>query len=552
MPVSTQLEPTAHAERHYAVTEIAEMWNLSTDKIRDLFAGEPGVLVIGERNSRHKRRYVTLRIPQSVVQRVHARLALKLASRQEIHLMLTAYRRHRKSCRRRDEGRSYRNCMCPIWVDGTLGGVEIRESLKVRDWQRAQGMIREWEAEDRRISQPAQMSTEGAWKEFLADLEARKLHESTVRKYKLLRRQMEAFAQGRGLCFLAGFDLSSVGQFRSEWKDGPRSSAKKLERLRAFFRFAQKRKWIPENPALDLKAPKITLCPTLPFSREEMVRILAAVDLYKEEMPSHGVENGRRMRGLVLLLRYSGMRIGDAVNLSADRIEGNRLFLYTQKTGVPVNTILPEFVLSALEATPKVTKKYFFWSGIGKLESIVRSWQTRLRKLFTLANVPGGHPHRFRDTFAVELLLAGVPIERVAILLGHQSVRITEKHYAPWVRSRQEQLEADLVKAWRRDPLVILQNGVHQRYTEGRSATTRSVSIRKTGARGGSRTHMRKNPRRILSPQRLPFRHPGIGSLQNITYPPPFLVPFHPSRAIFFLLTSLPFRTLPFQRASVN
>jgi hypothetical protein len=36
-----------------------------------------------------------------------------------------------------------------------------------------------------------------------------------------------------------------------------------------------------------------------------------------------------------------------------------------------------------------------------------------------------------------------------------------------------------------------------------------SNSVGKTGARGGSRTHMRKNPRRILSPQRLPFRHPG-------------------------------------------
>jgi integrase/recombinase XerD len=80
-----------------------------------------------------------------------------------------------------------------------------------------------------------------------------------------------------------------------------------------------------------------------------------------------------------------------------------------------------------LEATPKVTEKLFFWSGRGKLESIVRSWQTRLRKLFKLANVPNGHAHRFRDTFAVELLLAGVPIERVSILLGHQSVRITEK-----------------------------------------------------------------------------------------------------------------------------
>ena len=61
--------------------------------------------------------------------------------------MLTAYRRHLKNCRRRDEGRSYRNCRCPIWVDGILGGAEIRESLKVRDWQQAQEMIREWEIE---------------------------------------------------------------------------------------------------------------------------------------------------------------------------------------------------------------------------------------------------------------------------------------------------------------------------------------------------------------------------------------------------------------------
>jgi integrase len=63
------------------------------------------------------------------------------------------------------------------------------------------------------------------------------------------------------------------------------------------------------------------------------------------------------------------------------------------------------------------------------------------------ARIPNGHVHRFRDTFAVELLLAGVPIERVSVLLGHQSVRITERVYAPWVRSRQEQLEADLARA---------------------------------------------------------------------------------------------------------
>ncbi len=59
--------------------------------------------------------------------------------------------------------------------------------------------------------------------------------------------------------------------------------------------------------------------------------------------------------------------------------------------------------------------------------------------------------------------LAGIPIERVSILLGHQSTRVTEKHYNPWVRSRQEQLEEDLERAWSRDPLVPVEAKVTRR-----------------------------------------------------------------------------------------
>jgi hypothetical protein len=47
--------------------------------------------------------------------------------------MLTIYRRHRKACKHRDKGREHRHCQCPIWVDGFLGGKELRESLKLRD-----------------------------------------------------------------------------------------------------------------------------------------------------------------------------------------------------------------------------------------------------------------------------------------------------------------------------------------------------------------------------------------------------------------------------------
>ena len=43
------------------------------------------------------------------------------------------------------------------------------------------------------------------------------------------------------------------------------------------------------------------------------------------------------------------------------------------------------------------------------------------------------------------------------MLLGHQSIRVTEKHYAPWTQSRQEQIEADLSRAWSQDPIAFLE-----------------------------------------------------------------------------------------------
>jgi AraC-like DNA-binding protein len=75
-PAAPDGERPVHAQRHYSVAEVAQTWNLSPDLVRRLFEREPGVLVIGDAQGRPgKRRYVTLRIPECVLQRVHRKLS---------------------------------------------------------------------------------------------------------------------------------------------------------------------------------------------------------------------------------------------------------------------------------------------------------------------------------------------------------------------------------------------------------------------------------------------------------------------------------------------
>lgn len=66
--------PAAIGERHFTVAEIAQAWKLSPDKVRRLFENEPGVLVLENPGAFSRRRYRTLRITESVAERVYRRL----------------------------------------------------------------------------------------------------------------------------------------------------------------------------------------------------------------------------------------------------------------------------------------------------------------------------------------------------------------------------------------------------------------------------------------------------------------------------------------------
>ena len=97
-----------------------------------------------------------------------------------------------------------------------------------------------------------------------------------------------------------------------------------------------------------------------------------------------------------------------------------------------------------------------FWSGEGEEESITKNWaKYYIAPVFKAAGLAGeGHmmSHRLRDTFAVDLLTKGVPLEEVSKLLGHTSIKTTEAHYARWVQGRQDRLDALVMGTWMKPP----------------------------------------------------------------------------------------------------
>jgi len=60
-------------ERHYTIQEIAELWKVSAMTVRRCFEDQPGVLKLsfGRRLAGKGRPHVTLRIPESVLERFY-------------------------------------------------------------------------------------------------------------------------------------------------------------------------------------------------------------------------------------------------------------------------------------------------------------------------------------------------------------------------------------------------------------------------------------------------------------------------------------------------
>lgn len=367
---------------------------------------------------------------------------------------ITVYTRHSKGCPQMKNTHSKR-CSCRKWLSYQRNGKQVRESARTRSWATATKLARKMEREhdDRRLGvaptpKPGTTTIEDAVEGYLRKVGDPKegREPSTLVKPKRMTKLLMEFCdrQSPPLVYMSELTPLLLENWRSGWTYKPGGQSLKIHDsiIRAFFKWCFTMDLIPTDPYAKLSRYKVRNTPqTMPLSPEEVVRLLGAIPLTNLSPQARSYA-----RALMRLQRWSGLSIIDAVTLRRDALsDDDSLELRRTKTGEPVITALPHDVADELRMHGR-SSEYFFWDTSVKKESAVNEALDWYRKIFDAAGVSrkrenGGLPlsHRFRDTFAVEFLLADGSFADLARLLGN-TVAICEKHYNAWVPARRERL----------------------------------------------------------------------------------------------------------------
>lgn len=172
-------------------------------------------------------------------------------------------------------------------------------------------------------------------------------------------------------------------------------------------------------------------------------------------------EQRRKLRSLLMLMRWTGLAIRDAVCIERLRFQRNgngfwKLFLRRAKTGHPVYCTLQTEIGEQVFAGANSTGRYLFVENVPQgekeLDNLIQAWGSLMRKLGEVAALTHDgqpvrfHSHLLRHTFVCWCLNHDLPTEDVAALIG-DSVQIVARHYSGWISGRQERLNERMMQA---------------------------------------------------------------------------------------------------------
>src|ERR1035437_3036660 len=401
---------------------------------------------------------------------------------------ITVFTRHSEECPKRDNPQ-WKRCNCRKHLYIYEAGSVTYRSAKTRSWEQAERLgqaerdLRDpVQIELRKIAQKEEAKQqaaalqdtplEDALNQWIAGMKDQT--DTSIEAYRSTTRRILRWARSKHLVTLRDITPVLLDQWRSEWSPVAEkkenrltltTQAALLTRLKGFLRWATGLGLLTRNPGSTLKAITPNECQTMPLTMPQFEEVLAATEKLDTEVRYESARVGRHLKVLFLVQRWTGLRIGDALQLPKVALMGNRIALTMQKTGGDIGCILPDFVVEALNSLPPmkhISPDYFFVSGKAQPKTDTNKWVRKVKRINKYVSLTDdkGEPmefrsHMLRDTFAVEMLLAGVPLEKVSKLLGHKSIAVTQRYYAKWVASRLRQLEGDVVDAMRRMGVTV-------------------------------------------------------------------------------------------------
>jgi integrase/recombinase XerD len=372
--------------------------------------------------------------------------------------VITIFVRHAKGCKY--EGDEFcKRCDCRKHFRWSQDRRQHRVSAGTRSWAEAEEKKRELEDQlAGRVptvkAAEAQPTVQGCIDVFLQDKKNQGVTAAVIGKYTRELARLREFCERERVFTVQGITRELLTGFCATWPElypSTYTRAKVRERVRSFLRYCYEAQWIPRIP--QLTKIKVEEPPTLPLTAAEYTRLLDAVYGTVAEP-----EQRAKVHALLQLMRWSGLAIRDALTLRRGELQHDkgkniyRVVTARQKTGTHVSVPIPPDIAEELLAAISKDEEYFFWSGKGEEESITKNWaKYYIAPLFRAAKIQNdGHmmSHRLRDTFAVDLLEKGVPLEEVSKLLGHESIKTTERHYSKWVKARQDRLDSLVTATW--------------------------------------------------------------------------------------------------------
>jgi integrase/recombinase XerD len=381
-------------------------------------------------------------------------------------MSLTLYRRHSVDCRVHNLGltpravRHYRDCECPIWIAGTTDTQRYpRQSVGTRDWGAAEATLRSFQATaiDTAVHGP---TIADCVRRYL-DAHAANVTDVVLGQYKHLLGRLEAFARSRNKLFMSDLTVDLCEDFKVHALRDLRSTTRHIAvaKLKVFLRESYRRGWTTDALAEKVRSTRAVYEQKKPYTDDEVSLILDETSRLGGVGRGRGyTSNPHTFRLLVELMLATGLRVSDAVRYDPTRCtRGEHLWVYSfepQKQHKNHHARTAEVFLTdplkrAIDSAGWFSLQYpFAYRAFdGSANTLENNVYRCMQGIGERCGVPDCRPHRLRDTFAVRMLLRGVPVDEVSRLLCHSSVTITEKYYAPWVTSRLRRLEGLVAEA---------------------------------------------------------------------------------------------------------